>query len=134
MKWTVALLVALGLTSAVSAESCTKSREYILEGLAGDLSQPAARYQELFKVCTEALAIANVKDAYLLKDGGIAIIPARDSLAATAETLTQFCQRFPSNVLRFLTPREQKKGTAVGLVVMLPSSGVTSCKEINGAT
>lgn len=132
MKWFVALSLALSLASPVSAESCSKSREYILDGAAGDLSVPAAGYQELFKVCIEALAITNVKDAYVLKDGGIAIVPRRNTISATAETLGQFCQQFPKSVVRFLTPREQRKASSVGFVVMLSSQGVTSCKEIRG--
>ena len=72
MKWIVALLAAFVLTGSVSAEGCNSSREYILEGLAGDLEKPAARYQDLFKICVETLTLANVKDAYVLKDGGIA--------------------------------------------------------------
>ena len=132
MKWSIALLVVLCLTGPVSAESCGKSREYILEGLAGDLPEPAASYQDLFKVCVEALKLANVKDAYLLKDGGIAIVPSRNTMIATAETLAQFCQRFPKNVARFFTPREQKKSLTVAQVVMMSSADTTSCKTILG--
>lgn len=132
MKWSVVLAVLLGLCGAASAESCSKSREYILEGLAGDLAVPAAGYQDLFKVCVEALGLANVKDAYLLKDGGIAIVPARSTTIATAVTLAQFCQRFPKSTARFLTPREQKRPLTVALVVMMSSTDATSCKTILG--
>ncbi|HEY7231046.1 MAG TPA: hypothetical protein VH558_11805 [Pseudolabrys sp.] len=130
----VAFLVAIGLMGPVSAESCSKSRDYILEGFAGDLSGPAARYRDLFKVCLETLTLANVRDAYLLKDGGIAIVPSRDSVFATAEVLAQFCQRFPKRIARFLTSREQSSFVSVGRVVMMTSSTVTSCKEIRGVT
>lgn len=133
MKWCVVLLALVGLSGPVSAESCSNSREYILDGLAGDLPKSAASYQDLFKVCMEALKLDNVKDAYVLKDGGIAIVPARNTTIATAQTLAQFCQRFPKNVARFLTSREQKKSLAVPLVVMVSSTDTTSCKSILGA-
>jgi len=123
-----------GVCSAgsVSAENCSKSRDYILQGLAGDLPLPAGRYQALFKICSETLTLTNVKDAYVLKDGGIAISPARNTIYATAETLAQFCQHFPRGVARFLTPREQQKDPTVGLLVMMSSTGTASCKQING--
>lgn len=133
MKRCIVLLALFGLSGPVLAESCSNSREYILEGLAGGLPKPAAGYQDLFKVCMESLNFANVKDAYVLKDGGIAIVPARNTTIATAQTLAQFCQRFPKNVARFLTPREQKKSLAVPIVVMMSSTDTTSCKTILGA-
>jgi hypothetical protein len=74
----------------------------------------------------------NVKDAYVLKDGGIAIIPVRNTVAATAQTLAQFCRRFPKGVARFIAPREERKAFTVGLVVMMSSTGATSCRKING--
>lgn len=132
MKWVAVFLFAVGLASPAAAENCSKSREYILDGLAGDLAKPAANYRDLFKVCVQALAIANVKDAYVLKDGGIAIAARRNTLAATTETLAQFCQQFPKGVARFLTPREQRNNPTVAIVVMLSSRGATSCKEISG--
>jgi len=131
-RWLVAFMVAIGLAGPVSAESCSKSRDYILEGLAGDLSEPAARYRDLFKVCVETLTLANVRDAYLLKDGGIAIVPSRESVFATAEVLSQFCQRFPKRTARFLTQQENGKFGSVGRVVMMTSATATSCKEIRG--
>ncbi len=132
MKWVAALLLAFGLAAPAMAENCSKSREYILDGLAGDLAEPAASYRDLYKVCIQALAITNVKDAYVLKDGGIAIVTSSSTLAATSETLAQFCQQFPKSVARFLTPREQRKGPTVGVVVMMSSRGATTCKEIRG--
>ena len=134
LRWLVALVVAFGASgvSQVSAESCSKSRDYILEGLAGDLVLPGTSYQNSFKICSETLTLTNVKDAYILKDGGIAIVPAHNSIFATAETLAQFCQHFPKKVARFLSPREQRKDLTLGLVVMMSSSGTPSCREING--
>lgn len=132
MKWIAVSLLAFGLANPAAAESCSKSREYILDGLAGDLAQSAANYQDLFKVCMQALAIANVKDAYVLKDGGIAIAARSNTLAATTGTLAQFCQQFPKSVARFLTPREQRNNLTVAVVVMMSSRAATSCKEIRG--
>jgi hypothetical protein len=134
MKWIVALMIVFGLASPAVAESCTKSRDYLLEGLAGDLPVPAANYQSLFKVCITASTLANVKEAYLLRDGGIAIIPKNNSIAATAGTLAEFCERFPKNTARFITPREQKNRPTVGLIVMMSSGGSVSCKKIRGLT
>jgi hypothetical protein len=132
MKKFLALLITLGLAGPALAESCSKSREYILDGLAGDLLEPATRYQELFKICAQTLTLGNVKDAYLLKDGGIAILPARNTMVATAETLSQFCQLFPQSVVRFLTSSGQSRALTIGYVVMMSSRGVTTCKEIRG--
>ena len=131
----IAVLVAILLFAGPAhAEGCTRSLEYIMEGLAGDLPGPTAQYQNLFKICVQALNLPNVKDAYLLKDGGIAILPKRSSLIATAETLAQFCQRFPTSRARFITLREQKRSSTVGLIVMLSSTGSASCKKIRGLT
>ena len=132
MRWIASLLVFLVLAVPAHAESCTKSREYLMEGLAGDLPAPPAQYQELFNVCTQALSLPNVKDAYLLKDGGIAIVPKRDSLIATAGTLARFCERFPRSRARFVTARDQRHATTVGLIVLLSSTGSASCKKIRG--
>lgn len=134
MKWVVTFVVALGLSGSASAESCTRSLEYILDGLAGDLPRPAADYQSVFKVCIEALKLSNVKDAYVLKDGGIALDPRRNTLTATAVTLAQFCQQFPKGTARFLTPQEQRKPRTVGLIVMLSSKNVTPCRTVQGGT
>ncbi len=130
MKWIIAWLIAFGLTGPALADSCGKSREYLLEGLAGDLPEPPSDYQALFKVCVQTAALANVKDAFLLRDGGIAISPKNNSITATAATLAQFCERFPKSRARFITPREQRQRPTVGLVVLLSSTGTTPCKRI----
>lgn len=134
MRWITALLTILILAGPARAENCTKSREYLMEGLAGDLPAPPAQYQGLFKVCMQALSLPNVKDAYLLKDGGIAIVPKRDSLIATAGTLARFCEQFPRSRARFVTARDQRHATTVGLVVLLSSTGSASCKKLRGLT
>ena len=132
MKQISALLLALSFVAPASAESCVASREYILDGLAGDLPAPAGRYQDTFKACMAALVMPNVRDAYVLKDGGIAIVPTTNSVAATAETLAEFCHEFPNDVAKIMTPREQHFATSVGVAVMLSSRAVTSCREIVG--
>jgi hypothetical protein len=132
MKWFVALLLSAALASPVSAESCNDSREYLLDGLAGDLPAPASSYQEIFRACMAALDMANVKDAYVLKDGGVAIVPRSNTLAATTETLAQFCRRFPNDVAKILTLREQRYARSVSSAVLLPSLGTTTCREIGG--
>lgn len=134
MKWVAVLLVTLGMSFSASAESCTKSLEYILDGLAGEVPRPATAYQDLFKVCVEALKLANVKDAYVLKDGGIALDSRRNTMSATAVTLSQFCQRFPKETARFLTPQEQRRPHTVGLIVGLSSKSATTCRTIRGET
>ena len=50
VKWAVVLLIGLGMSSPAFADSCAKSRDYILQGLAGDLTRPSATYRDLFKV------------------------------------------------------------------------------------
>jgi hypothetical protein len=132
MKWMIALSVFLGLAAPVLAESCNKSREYILEGLAGEITKPAESYQELFKVCVEALTLVNVKDAYVLKDGTIAILPTSNTVFATAETLAQFCQRFPNGFVRFLTPEERRRVRTIGYIALSSSTGATACTKIRG--
>ena len=132
VKWIAALLLGIGVSDPALADSCAKSRDYILEGLAGSLTKPSATYRDLFKICLEASALPNVKDAYVLKAGVIAIDPTRNTVMATATTLAKFCQRFPTRAVRFFTPGEQRQAHTVGLVVMMPAGDATSCKTIKG--
>jgi hypothetical protein len=134
MKLVIALLIVLGLGGPGSAESCSRSREYVMDGLAGDLTRPASSYQDLFKICVETLTLVNVKDACVLTDGAIAILPASNTVFATAETLAQFCQRFPNGFVRFLTSQEQKKVRSIGYIALLSSTGATACTKIRGMT
>jgi hypothetical protein len=90
------------------ADNCGKSREYLLGGLGGDLVLPPQAYENLFNICIATSTIANVRDAYILRDGGIAVVPKQDSVAATAATLSQFCDRNPKATLRFLTRKEMR--------------------------
>src|SRR5262249_41049586 len=66
------------MANTAHAESCTRSREYILNGLAGDLAQTPQSYQSLFKICMATIELSNIKDAFLLRDGGIGAIAKRD--------------------------------------------------------
>src|SRR5206468_3740773 len=80
MRQFAAIIALLVLTAGTAhADNCNKSREYLLGGLAGDLIMPPQAYEGLFKVCTATAAMPNVKDAYILKDGGIAVIPKQDT-------------------------------------------------------
>jgi hypothetical protein len=76
--------------------------------------------------------MANVKDAYILKDGGIAVIPKQDTVAATASTLAQFCDAYPKATLRFLTRKELLLTKSVTGIVRISSTSATPCKKIKG--
>jgi len=126
------MLLTINVTGASAADSCAKSRDYILEGMAGALTRPARSYQNLFKVCLQTLTLPNVKDAYVLKAGLIAIDPRRNTTMATASTLAQFCRQFPHSTARIFTPGEQRQAKTVGLVVMMPALTARSCQAIRG--
>ncbi len=126
-------LIVLGVAAPAFADSCERSRDYILGGLAGDLPKSGNTYQDLFKVCQEVLSLPNVKDAYVLKAGAIAVDPKRNTVTATAATLAQFCERFPHRLIRFLTPLEQRRARTVGLIVLMAGGDATSCAKL-GAT
>lgn len=128
-----AIILMSGVTSADASDAgCTSSREYILGGLAGDLPQTPQSYKSLFQVCTAAADFYNIKDAYILKDGGIAVVAKRDDIAATATTLSEFCQRFPTATLRFINRAEQKRLKSVAETVLLSSTSATPCRRIRG--
>jgi hypothetical protein len=124
------MLLAACFCQPASAENCTRSRDYILNDLAGALPRPAGSYQALFRTCLETLKFGNVRDAYVLKDGGIAIVPRDDGLIATARTLAQFCRQFPDGTLRFITRRDMQHGLTTGLIVLMSSAGADSCSRI----
>jgi hypothetical protein len=126
-----AALLALS-TGAVQAENCGKSRDYLLGSLSGDMMMPPQAYKDLFNVCIKTAAMANVKDVYILKDGGIAVVPKQDSVAATAGTLSQFCDAYPRATLHFLTAKEMLVAKSVAAVVQVSSTSSTSCKKIKG--
>jgi hypothetical protein len=123
-------LLLLFAPVAAQAESCTSSRDYILSGSFGDLPQSPQSYRDLFKMCLATLELSNVRDAFLLKDGAVGVIPKDGGLAATAGTLAQFCERYPGGRLRFISRGEQARDRDVGQVVRLSSTGATPCGEI----
>lgn len=125
------ILITLGASTA-HAESCSKSRDYLLGSLGGDLLLPPSAYQSLFKMCIATTSMSNVKDAYILKDGGIAVIPKQDSIAATAATLSAFCDAYPVGTLRFLTRKDLATAPTVSRIIQMSSTASTPCKKIKG--
>jgi hypothetical protein len=127
------LLLGLAATQA-QAESCTRSREYILADSTGDLQRQPSAYQQLFKICLETLMMSNVRDAFILKDGGIAVVPTIDDVKTTANTLAQFCQRYPGATLRFIRRGEIPIIASIGRAVQISSGSATSCRTITGTS
>lgn len=135
MKQLAAIVTLLVLSAgAAHADNCDKSREYLLGGLAGDLTMPPQAYEGLFKICTVTAAMPNVKDAYILKDGGIAVIPKQDTIPATAATLSRFCDANPRATLRFISRKELALVKTTSSVVLMSSGSATPCKTIKGIT
>ncbi|HEY0850927.1 MAG TPA: hypothetical protein VGD96_13480 [Bradyrhizobium sp.] len=129
---TAALLTFATVAARADNENCRKSREYLLETPGGDLTLPPETYNNLFKICVATAAMPNVKDAYILRDGGIAVIPKQDSVSATAATLAQFCDAYPHGVLRFITRKEKLTIRSVADIARMSSSSTTPCKKIKG--
>jgi hypothetical protein len=128
----IAVLLVAFAGAPACAENCSKSREYLLGGLGGDLVLPPQAYENLFKICIATSAMANVKDAYILNDGGIAVVPKQDNVAATAATLSQFCDSNPKATLRFLTRKDMLFANTLGSIVQMSSTSSTSCQKIKG--
>jgi hypothetical protein len=126
-----AIFLALAGKTA-HADNCDKSRAYLLGGLGGDLALPPKEYEGLFKRCLTTAAMANVKDAYMLRDGGIAVVPKQDTVAATAATLSQFCEAYPRATLHFLTKRELAQNKSLADIIRTSSTSSTSCQKIKG--
>jgi hypothetical protein len=136
VKWPFAssLIVVLGIvgvTDTARAESCTKSRDFILTN-SSDLPQKAKVYQGLFRDCLDTIPLSNVQDAFVLKVGAIAVLPRLDTIPATASTLAQFCERFPRGTLHFLGKKERAQAANVARVVDWSSPRSTSCQRIKG--
>lgn len=129
----IALLLALAVNNA-RAENCGRSREYLLGNLSGELALPPKAYDDLFRTCMAAATMANVKDAYILRDGGIAVIPKQDTVAATAATLSQFCDSYPKSTLHFLTRKEMLQIKSIVNVIRISSTSSTPCQKIKGIT
>lgn len=123
---------AFVVPAAASERGCVASRDHILGGLAGDLPQTPQSYKSLFQVCIAAAESYNIKDAYMLMDGGIAVVVKRDDIPATAATLSEFCQRFPTATLRFISRAEQGRIKSVAQTVLLSSTSATPCRKIRG--
>jgi hypothetical protein len=126
------LTLLMLLSTQAYADSCDKSRTYLLGGLGGELMRPPKEYDNLFKQCVATAAMANVKDAYVLRDGGIAIVPKQDTVAATAATLSQFCDAYPRATLHFVTRRELAEDKSLPEIVRISSTSSTSCPKIKG--
>lgn len=127
-------LIAFFLTLAAGgaqADNCGRSRDYLFGNL-NDLTLSPKAYEDLFKVCMAAAAMSNVRDAYILKDGGIAVIAKQDSVAATAATLSKFCDAYPKATLHFLTRKELTQIKSITSVVKISSGSSTSCQKIKG--
>jgi hypothetical protein len=132
-RYLIGLLAITALPATTAhAESCTRSRDYLLEGSAGSLPGPPEAYRNLFKICLDTSSMPNVRDAFVLRDGGIAAIPKQDTLPATAATLSRFCAAHPRATLRFLSRKDLQRGATIGRVVTISSTGSTSCPQIKG--
>jgi hypothetical protein len=128
-------LITFFVVAAVSgarADNCGKSRDYLLGNLGGDLTLPPKAYEDSFKICRATAAMPNIKDAYVLKDGGIGAIAKQDSVAATAATLSQFCDAYPRATLHFLTQKELLEVKFITNVISISSTSSTSCQKIKG--
>jgi hypothetical protein len=135
MKRLVAIAILLVLTTGAAraeSENCRKSREYLLGAPDSDLTLTPQAYNDLFKICIATAAMPNVKDAYILRDGGIAVLPKQDSVSATAATLARFCDAYPHAVLRFITRKETQTIRSVAGVALMSSTSSTPCKKIKG--
>jgi hypothetical protein len=132
MKQLAFMILLASLIGPAYADNCGKSREYLLGDFDGDLMRSPAEYDNLFKQCLATAAMSNVKDAYILKDGGIAVVPKQDTVAATATTLSQFCEAYPRATLHFLTKRERAQDKSLADIIRISSTSSTSCQKIMG--
>lgn len=129
---TIGVTLASVAVAEAAADNCARSRDHLLSGLAGDLPQGSQAYRQLFNVCIAAADLANVRDAFILKDGGIGVIAKNDSVGATAATLSEFCRRFPRATLRFVSRKDLSRAKTVSRRVELSSGSTTSCRKIMG--
>jgi hypothetical protein len=127
-----ASLVSAAATANAATDTCARSRDVLLGGLAGELPQPPQSYKQLFTMCIAVADMANIKDAYVLKDGGIGVVAKNESVGATAAALSEFCQRFPRATFRFISQSELSRSATVTRTVGISSGGSTSCRKIRG--
>jgi hypothetical protein len=78
--------------------------------------------------------MTNVRDAFILKDGGVAVIPKQNSITATAATLSEFCRAYPRSILHFLTRGEVAQIKSIANAVAVSSKSSTSCQTITGGS
>jgi hypothetical protein len=127
------LFLAMAAESA-QAESCSGTRQFLLNDIEGTMSRPSQAYEDMFKRCMAAIAMPNVKDAFILADGGIAVIPKQDSIAATAATLSEFCNAYPRATLHFMTRSETQQINSIASAVKISSRSSTTCQTIKGGS
>jgi len=132
MRALVVLLILIVTAVNARADTCSTSRDHILGATPGSLPMDEQGYRNLFKICLETQLLPNVKDAYLLRDGGIGLVPMREGIAATAVTLSQFCQRHPKSTLRFITRAELTRANSITRIVQMTSIGSVPCHKIVG--
>jgi hypothetical protein len=133
MKHLTPIVMLLVLAAGgVHAEGCSKSRDYLLAALGGELTMPPQAYADLFKKCLATAAMSNVKEAFILRDGAVAVIAKQNNVAATAATLSQFCDAYPRATLHFLTEKEQRDIGSIGTIVRIKSTSSTPCQQIKG--
>jgi len=128
----VAALLLVVSNAHAATDSCERSRDALLGGLAGELPQAPQSYKQLFSTCLAVIDMANIKDAYVLKDGGIGVVARNESVTATATALSEFCQRFPRATFRFISQAEQARTATVVRIVGISSGSSTSCRKIRG--
>jgi hypothetical protein len=124
-------VLAAVVSGTAHAESCSKSRDYLLTE-ASDLPQRPSIYQALYRDCMDTLELPNVQDAFVLKVGAIAVIPKRDTVAATASTLARFCERFPRGTLHFIKRKDRALATRMSKAVQMTAVNPTPCVQIKG--
>lgn len=132
MKQLILIAMLFVFASGAHAEGCAKSRDYLLSDLGGELTMPPQAYEDLFKKCLATAAMSNVKEAFILRDGAIAVIPKQNDVAATAATLSHFCDTYPRATLHFLTEKEQRDVGSIGMIVRIKSTSSTPCQKIKG--
>lgn len=131
-------LVAIVLVALVcagdpaKADGCARSRDFIFANAAGELPQKSSTYRAAFRMCREALGMSNVKDAFVLKSGAVAVIPRSPGITATAATLAEFCMRFRHGLLRFVRPEEVGRIVSLARIVELSTANTTPCAKIAG--
>lgn len=132
MKQLILIAMLLVFANGAHAEGCSKSRDYLLSDLGGELTMPPQAYDDLFKKCLVTATMSNVKEAFILRDGAIAVVPKQDDVAATAATLSHFCDTYPRATLHFLTEKERRDVSSIGTIVRIKSTSSTPCQTIKG--